>query len=68
MNKVVKIFLSIVLFIIGFLCMGLWPYITVLPSMGLFIAAILGIRAIWKTKPVEGEGEIFKHKDTLDKD
>ena len=68
MNIVVKIVLSIVLFIIGFLCMGLWPYITVLPSIGLFIASILGIVAIWKKRPVEGEGDIFKNKDKLNKD
>jgi NADH:ubiquinone oxidoreductase subunit K len=68
MNIAVKIVLSIVLFIIGFLCMGLSPYITVLPSIGLFIASILGIVAIWKKRPVEGEGDIFKNKDKLNKD
>lgn len=67
MNIVVKIILSIVLFIIGILCAGLGPYITVLPSIGLFIAAILGIVAIWKKRPIEGEGDIFKNKDKLNK-
>lgn len=62
MKKVVKILVSIILFIIGFLCMGLWPYITVLPSLGLFIASILGIYAIWKKQTVKGEGDIFKNE------
>lgn len=68
MNIVVKIVLSIILFIIGVLCMGLWPYITVIPSIGLFIASILGIIAIWKKRQVEGEGNIFKNKDKLNKE
>jgi|TARA_B110000908_G_C10208941_1_gene429198 hypothetical protein len=68
MNIAVKVLLSIVLFIIGFLCMGLWPYITVLPSIGLFIASILGIVAIWKKRKIEGEGDIFKNQDKLNKD
>lgn len=71
MNTAVKIILSIVLFIIGFLCMGLWPYIPgpgVLISIGLFGAAIMGIVAIWKKKKVAGEGDIFKNKDKLNKD
>ena len=51
MNVLVKIILSILLFIIGFLCMGLWPYIPgpgVIVSIGLFVASIAGIAAIWK--------------------
>jgi hypothetical protein len=71
MNIVVKIILSIVIGIIGFLCLGLWPYIPgpgVLVSIGLFGAAIVGIVAIWKTRKVEGEGDIFKNKDKLNKD
>jgi uncharacterized membrane protein YiaA len=68
MNIAIKIILSIVLFIVGILCAGLWPYITVLPSIGLFIAAILGIVAIWKKRPVEGEGDVFKNQDRLNKD
>ena len=68
MNIAIKIILSIVLFIVGILCAGLWPYITVLPSIGLFIAAILGIVAIWKKRPIEGEGDIFKNKDKLNKE
>ncbi len=43
--------------------MGLWPYITVLPSIGLFTASILGIYAIWKKQPVKGEGDIFKNPE-----
>lgn len=71
MNIAVKIILSIILFIVGFMCMGLWPYIPkvgILVSMGLFGAAIMGIVAIWKKRPVEGEGDIFKNKDKLNKD
>ena len=63
MNKGVKIIISIVLGIVGFLCLGLWPYIPgagVPVSIGLFSAAIIGIVEIWKTRPVEGEGDIFK--------
>jgi hypothetical protein len=71
MNIVIKVVLSIVLLIIGFLCMGLWPYIPkvgVLVSIGLFCAAILGIIAIWKQRPIDGEGDIFKNKNGLNKD
>jgi hypothetical protein len=68
MNAAVKIILSIFLFIIGFLCMGLWPYITAIPSILLFVASIIGIVAIWKKRPVEDEGDIFKNKDKLNKD
>jgi hypothetical protein len=62
MKKAVKILLSIIIFIIGFLCMGLWPYITALPSLGLFCASIVGIYSIWKKKTVKGEGDIFKNQ------
>ena len=48
--------------------MGLWPYITILPSFGLFISAILGIYAIWKKQPIKGEGDIFKDRNRLNKD
>jgi hypothetical protein len=71
MNTGVKIIVSIVLGIVGFLCLGLWPYIPkvgVIVSIGLFGAAIAGIVAIWKQRPVEGEGDIFKNKDKLNKD
>ena len=71
MNTVIKFILSIVLFIIGILCLGLWPYIPgpgVLISIGLFGAAIMGIVAIWKKKKVAGEGDIFKNIDKLNKD
>lgn len=71
MNTAVKIILSIVLFIIGILFMGLWPYIPgpgILISIGLFIGAMLGIRAIWAKKKEEGEGDVFKNKDKLNKD
>ena len=50
MNTGVKIILSVIIGIIGFLCLGLWPYIPgpgVLISIGLFVGAILGIRAIF---------------------
>ena len=70
MNIAVKIILSIVLFIIGFLCLGAFSYFPgrILVRMGLFGAAMIGIGAIWKKKPVEGEGDIFKNKDRLNKD
>ena len=71
MSIIVKIILSVIIGIIGFLCLGLWPYIPgpgVLVSIGLFVAALLGIRAIWTKKEQEGEGDIFKNKDRLNKD
>jgi hypothetical protein len=71
MNVVVKIILSLVLGIVGLLCLGLWPYIPgpgVLISIGLFVAAIMGIISIWKKPKVDGEGDVFKNKDRLNKD
>lgn len=68
MNTAVKVLLTIVLLIVGLLCMGLWPYITVLPSIGLFIASIIGIVAIWRKRNITGEGDVFKHKDNLNKE
>ena len=71
METGVKIILSIVLGIVGFLCLGLWPYIPgpgVLVSIGLFVGAMLGIRAIWAKKKLDGEGDIFKNKEKLNKD
>ena len=71
MNIGVKVILSIVLGIVGFMCLGLWTYIPgpgVLISIGLFGAAVMGIVAIWKSRPIEGEGDIFKNKDKLNKD
>jgi len=71
MNIAVKIVLSIVIGIVGFLCLGLWAYIPgpgVIVSIGLFGAAVVGIVAIWKPRKVEGEGDIFKNKDKLNKD
>ena len=70
MNIIIKLILSIILGIVGILCLGLWPYIPgpgVLVSIGLFVAAIIGIVAIWKKPKVEGEGDIFKNKDRLNK-
>ncbi len=71
MNTGVKIILSVIIGIIGFLCLGLWPYIPgpgVIISIGLFVGSILGIRAIWAKKKVDGEGDVFKNKDRLNKD
>ena len=65
---IIKIIISIIIFITGYLCLGLWPKITVIPSIGLFIASIIGIRAIWKKKKIKGEGDIFKNQDKLNKD
>lgn len=71
MNVVVKVLLSIVIGIIGFLSLGLWAYIPgpgVIVSLGLFGAAIVGIVAIWKKRKIEGEGDIFKNTNKLNKD
>jgi len=71
MKTPVKIILSILLFIIGFFFLGVpMPYFfgRILLRIGLFGAAIVGIVAIWKSRKVEGEGDIFKNKDKLNKD
>jgi len=71
MNKIVKLIVSFIIGVIGFLSLGLWPYIPgagMLVSFGLFVAAILAIIAIWKKPRVDGEGDIFKNKDKLSKD
>lgn len=71
MNKAVKIIISIVLLIIGIFCLGApFPYFPgrILVKIGLFGAAISGIGAVWKSRPVEGEGDVFKNKDKLNKD
>lgn len=71
MSTIVKIILSIVLFLIGFFFLGVpmpFFYGRILVRIGLFGAAMMGIAAIWKTRKVEGEGDIFKNKDKLNKD
>tara|TARA_B100000780_G_C21051809_1_gene422424 strand:+ start:98 stop:304 length:207 start_codon:yes stop_codon:yes gene_type:complete len=68
MNTVVKSVISIVLFFLGVLCGGLWPYITILPSLGLVGACWIGAVAIWRKRPVDGEGDIFKQQNKLNKD
>ncbi len=71
MNVLIKIILSIVLLFLGIMGGGIWPYIPgvgILISIGLFAASIIGIVAIWKNKPVQGEGDIFKNKNKLHKD
>jgi hypothetical protein len=71
MNVLIKIILSIALLFLGIMGGGIWPYIPVvgiLISVGLFTASIIGIVAIWKKRPVEGEGDIFRNKDKLNKD
>tara|TARA_B110000285_G_C15092382_1_gene599858 strand:+ start:426 stop:623 length:198 start_codon:yes stop_codon:yes gene_type:complete len=65
MNVAVKVLLSIVLFIIGLLCAGLFPGLL---GAFLFIASIIGIVTIWKKRKIEGEGNIFKNQDKLNKD
>lgn len=70
MNIIIKLIVSIILGFVGFLCLGLWPYIPgpgVLVSIGLFVAAIIGIVAIWKKPKVDGEGDTFKNIDRLNK-
>lgn len=64
MNTLAKIISSIILVIIGFLCLGLWPYIPgpgTLISIFLFIAAMVGVSAIWRKSKKPGEGDIFKN-------
>jgi hypothetical protein len=71
MNFVAKLLLSVVLGIIGFLSLGLWVFIPIvgtIVSIGLCISAVLGIQKIWQPKKVEGEGEIFKYSDRLNKE
>jgi len=71
MNTGVKVIISIVLLIIGFICLGApFPYFPgrILVKIGLFGAAMSGIGAVWKSRPVEGEGDVFKNKDKLNKD
>lgn len=71
MNTIVKLILSVMLGLLGFFSLGLWVYVPVVGiiiSLGLCTGAILGIRVIWQKKKVEGEGDIFKNKDKLNKD
>jgi len=65
MNVAVKVLLSIVLFIIGLLFAGLFPGLI---GVFLFIASFIGISSIWKKRKIEGEGDIFKNQDKLNKD
>jgi hypothetical protein len=70
MNTGVKVIVSILLVIVALFCLGLWPYIPVvgvLVSLGLAGAAIAGIFAVWKKRPSDGEGDVFKKNDTLNK-
>jgi hypothetical protein len=70
MNILIKIILSIILLFLGIIGGGIWPYIPgvgILISIGLFTASIIGIIAIWKKRPVEGEGNTFKNQDRLNK-
>jgi hypothetical protein len=56
MHVLIKIILSLILFIIGFLCLGLWPYIPgkypggIAISIALFFGFMYGIYRIWKMK------------------
>jgi len=64
MSKLAKILVSFLLIVIGFLCLGLWPYIPgpgVLISIGLFISAMVGVSAVWGKSKKEEEGDIFKN-------
>ena len=66
MNIAVKVILSILLLIIGFICLGApFPYFPgrILVRISLFGAAMSGIGAVWKKRPVEGD--IFKNKGQL---
>jgi|688.fasta_scaffold1011109_2 hypothetical protein len=71
MNTVVKIIISIVLFLLGIFCAGApIPYFPgrIILKMSLFAAAMIGIGEVWKRRPVKGEGDVFKNKDKLNKD
>ena len=71
MNTAVKIIISIVLLIIGIFCLGApFPYFfgRILVKIGLFGAAMYGISEVWKRRPIEGEDDVFKNKDKLNKD
>ena len=64
MSKLAKILVSFLLIVIGFLCLGLWPYIPgpgVLISIGLFISAMVGVSAVWGKSKKKEEGDIFKN-------
>ena len=65
MNVAVKVLLSIVLFIVGLLFAGLFPGLL---GAFLFIASIIAIVTIWKKRKTEGDGDIFKNQDKLNKD
>ena len=70
LNFIAKILL-LLLGLIGFISLGLWVFIPIVGtiiSIGLCISAILGIQKIWQPRKVEGEGDIFKNKDKLNKD
>jgi hypothetical protein len=71
MNFFVKLLLSIVLGIIGFLSLGLWvfiPIVGIIISIGLCVSAVLGIQKIWQPRKIEGEGDTFKYSDRLNKE
>lgn len=71
MNSIAKIIVSLVLILIGLICLGApIPYFPgrILVRLALFGAALSGIGKIWQETPAEGEGDIFKQKnDQLDK-
>lgn len=56
MHVLIKIILTVILFLVGFLCLGLWPYIPgkypggVAISIALFGAFMYGIYRLWKTE------------------
>ena len=66
MNIFVKILLSVVILFVGVMCMGLWPYIPgpsgVLVSIALFIGCVVAVISIWKKRPKDGEGDVFKNR------
>lgn len=68
MNNIVKIIISILLIIISFVALGIWPYTGVIISIFLFASSIMGVITLWKKRKNEGEGELFKSEtDQLDK-
>lgn len=59
MNTIVKVFKTIILLFIGFLCLGApIPYFfgRIILRIALFGAAMYAIGSVWKKKPVEKKG------------
>ncbi len=65
MQNFAKFFVSLIIFIIGFLFAGLFPGLL---GAVLFVSALIAIGAIWRKRRIQGEGDIFKNEHSLKKD